>query len=78
MHARDELARPVDAMIDAYVAWREESLGVWSAYRAWSAATEADVELAFANYRAALDREGQAATTYAHFSHQVEQLSRRA
>ena len=57
--------RSVDDMIDAYVEWREECLAVWEADSRWSAADPVDSELAFAAYRAALDREQSACNNYA-------------
>jgi hypothetical protein len=57
--------RTVDDVIDAYVEWREECVGVWEAESRWSAAAPVDAELAFAAYRAALDREECASTNYA-------------
>ncbi|MCW3013362.1 MAG: hypothetical protein JWO02_454 [Solirubrobacterales bacterium] len=45
---------------DAYVDWLEESARVRNAYERWSSAASADAWLAFAVYRAALDREEHA------------------
>jgi hypothetical protein len=50
-----------DDFIENYVSWREEAAGVQSAYVHWQAAQEPDESLAFAAYRAALDREELAA-----------------
>jgi hypothetical protein len=58
----------VDAVLDdplqAYMAWREESRRVASAYRRWHAARGAERRLAFIACRAALDGEDRAAAVY--------------
>ena len=54
----------VDAVIDGYVAWREQSAVVAVAYERWSCAEPADREWAYADYSAALDREEWAAARY--------------
>ena len=51
-------------MTDAYVDWREERAAVWLAYDGWNSAPTADAAVAFAAYRAALDREERAAEVY--------------
>ncbi len=50
-------SRLLDEAVDAYVDWREECAGVWSAYGRWLRATVVDAPLAFSAYRAAVDRE---------------------
>jgi hypothetical protein len=55
----------IDAVMDGYVAWREESAGVETAYGYWVQAGPERREMAFAAYSAALDREEHAAATYA-------------
>jgi hypothetical protein len=62
--ARADLLSLVDALIDAYVSWREESSAVAMAYEYWSIAARADRRLAYSGYVAALDREEKAATMY--------------
>ena len=57
-------SRLLDEAVDAYVDWREECAGVWSAYRRWLRATVVDASLAFSAYRAAVDREECAAHVY--------------
>jgi hypothetical protein len=57
--------RLVDEVIEAYLAWRAESLFVCDAYRRWLRAPRADATLAFAAYAAALDREEHASAWYA-------------
>jgi hypothetical protein len=45
----------------SYVAWRDEAAEVQDAYDDWSAARDSDAAAAFLGYRAALEREEQAA-----------------
>ena len=54
----------IDAVMDRYVAWREESAAVEATYRDWQAARREEEALAFIAYRAALDREERAAEHY--------------
>ena len=54
----------IDAVMDGYVAWREESAAVHVAYGHWLRAEPKERALAFAAYYAALDREERAAATY--------------
>lgn len=54
----------IDAVMDGYVAWREESAGVQTSYGHWLRADSHQRELAFAAYVAALDREERAADAY--------------
>jgi hypothetical protein len=54
-----------NAMIDAYVDWRDACAAAWDAYECWSCAGSADALLAFAAYQAALDQEERAASVYA-------------
>ncbi len=51
----------LDEFIESLISWREEAAGVRSAYTAWRTAVGADEVLAFAIYRAALEREEFAA-----------------
>jgi uncharacterized protein YndB with AHSA1/START domain len=62
----------IDDLIDAYVHWREECLALTRAYQRWSRGTDADRSLAFAAYRAALDREQQASFVCADRSGRVQ------
>jgi hypothetical protein len=55
----------IDAAVDSYVDWREESAAVRRAYRCWAGAARADRPGAFAAYVAALDQEERAGTRYA-------------
>jgi hypothetical protein len=51
-------------LMDVYADWREETSALEDAYERWSSAPEADRALAFAAYKAALDREEQASIVY--------------
>jgi len=62
----------VDATIDRYLNWREESADVDLAYRRWVNGAHADRGLHYAAYVEALDREEHAAREYRAF---VEQIS---
>jgi hypothetical protein len=62
----------IDEMLDAYMGWRRECVTVRTAYREWSTGPGPDRRLAFAAYRAALDREQQASLVYADCSRRVE------
>ena len=54
----------IDAVMDGYVNWREESAAVEAAYHTWRGASPDQRTLAFDDYFAALDREEQAASEY--------------
>jgi hypothetical protein len=58
------ISKLIDAVMDGYVAWREESIAVRAAYREWLRAAPAWRGLAFEDYCAALDREERAAGEY--------------
>jgi hypothetical protein len=62
---RERDRRLGDALIDLYVAWREECSTVQLAYERWRDAAKEDREAAFAAYKAALDREELASDMYA-------------
>ena len=55
----------IDAAVDSYVDWREESAAVRHAYRRWAAADRSERRRAFAAYVAALDQEERAGRRYA-------------
>jgi hypothetical protein len=57
--------RLVDAAIDSYVDWREQSMTTTAAYESWTGAPSSQRLLAFAAYQAALDQEEHAANHYA-------------
>jgi hypothetical protein len=56
----------VDAVIEGYVSWREESAAVTATYERWSSARSQERSNAFQAYVAALDREERAASAYQH------------
>jgi hypothetical protein len=58
------ISKLIDAVMDGYVTWREQSMAVQSAYREWLGAPTGWRELAFADYCEALDREERAASDY--------------
>jgi hypothetical protein len=60
-----ERPRLVQAVMDAYLRWRDECDELSVAYGRWSVAEGADAALAFEDYSAALDREERVAETYA-------------
>jgi hypothetical protein len=55
----------IDRLMDMYVAWREECAALWEAHERWKAVPPAERPIAFASYRAALDREEWASRVYA-------------
>lgn len=55
----------IDHLMDAYIDWREECITLGDAYERWLTVAVAERSLAFAAYRAALDREQQASSVYA-------------
>jgi hypothetical protein len=56
--------RLADELLERYLDWREEAVGVAEAYRRWDVSVARDRELSFGAYRAALDREEHAAAMY--------------
>ena len=60
-----------DAFVDSSVAWRDASEDVRIAYRWWRECTRPQRPLAFAGYRAALDREEQAASIHSDWAERV-------
>jgi hypothetical protein len=62
--AADRSRSLVDKVLDNWVCWREACEDVRSAYDHWMSCDGHERGLAFANYRAALDREDQAARVY--------------
>jgi hypothetical protein len=59
---RRELA---DRLMDTYVEWREECARLQGAYERWATATPCERPLAYAAFRAALDREERSSYVYA-------------
>jgi hypothetical protein len=56
--------RLADDFVERYLCWREECAGVEIAYGRWRGVPQRDRTLAFAAYRAALDREEHAARVF--------------
>jgi hypothetical protein len=65
----------VDAAVAAYRQWRFERDAVRAAYQIWIAASAFREPLDFHAYQAALDREEQAAKTYARLTRRVRHLT---
>jgi hypothetical protein len=61
----------IDAVMDAYIEWREESAEVAATYRTWNEAPAYERTLSYDNYLAALDREELAANVYMRLIEQV-------
>ena len=55
---------PVDDFIDTWICWREACADLAGAYYRWGTAEAPERALAFEGYRAALEREEQAALVY--------------
>jgi hypothetical protein len=55
----------IDDLMDLYVEWREACIALRKAYETWSSVRVAERASAFAEYRAALDREELASAVYA-------------
>lgn len=55
---------PLDALMDSYIHWRDESHAVAESYRTWRSASRPGRDIAFNEYLAALDREERAAWGY--------------
>jgi hypothetical protein len=68
----------IDTAVEAYVEWREESASVWDAYRCWRGADAGEAGVTFWAYRAALEREEQAALVYARHMEEIALAGRRA
>jgi hypothetical protein len=65
MPRRRAITHRINDMTDAYADWVAECISVQDAYEGWSAAGGEDASIAFAVYRAALDREEQASKWFA-------------
>jgi len=61
-------------LVDSWVSWRQASEDVHTAYRWWSECARPERALAFAGYRAALDREQQAASVLSDWAELVHPL----
>lgn len=62
--ASDLPAWETDAFLESYVHWREASDAVRAAYELWRDAQQRERRLAYAAYRAALDREEHSALMF--------------
>jgi hypothetical protein len=62
--ANDPVDFVVDEFLETWICWREACGDVRTAYLRWAQSDAEQRELAFAGYRAALDREDQAARVY--------------
>src|SRR5918996_3571835 len=62
----------IDALMEAYVEWREECATLRRAYERWLSFPTWERELAFAAYTAALDREQQASIVYSNWIERVQ------
>jgi hypothetical protein len=63
-----------DAFVESWVSWREASEDVRTAYWWWSECARPRRALAFAGYRAALDREQHAASIHSDWAERVGAL----
>jgi len=63
-----------DAFLDSWVSWRESCEDVRSAYGWWTACARPQRALAFVGYRAALDREQQAASIHSDWAERIRAL----
>jgi hypothetical protein len=64
----------IDGFVDSWVSWREASEDVRTAYRWWSDCAQPHRALAFAVYRAALEREQQAASIHSDWAQRIGAL----
>jgi hypothetical protein len=60
-----------DAFLDSWVSWRESCEDVRGAYRRWRECPGPQRALAFAGYRAALDREQHAASIHSGWAERI-------
>jgi hypothetical protein len=65
----------IGEMLERYISWREECYAVRMAYQQWAGSGRRERRLAYAGYLAALDREEQAARTYAGHVDRVRRLA---
>ncbi len=61
----------IDRLMEMYLEWREECASLGTAYERWLSVPIEERNLAFAAYRAALDREEQASAVYAKHLNEV-------
>ena len=72
----DERRSTVDEFMDSWVCWREACEDVRSAYDRWDKSEPPQRPLAFESYRAALEREEQAALVHAIWTERVRVAER--
>jgi hypothetical protein len=63
----------VDEFLESYVSWREACEDVCAAYERWGTSKPTQRTLAFGWYRAALDREEDAALVHSKFAARLSQ-----
>jgi hypothetical protein len=63
-NAEERFRSLVDELIESWVCWREACEDVRRAYECWGQCRAPQRAVAFGSYRAALDREDQAARVY--------------
>ena len=66
----------VDEVVESLVCWREACEDVRDAYAFWGRCREAQAGLAYAGYRAALDREDHAAHVFAMWADRLRAAAR--
>ena len=71
----DPQLRLTDAFLEGYICWREECLAVQDAYERWAQVGTPDRGMAFAAYRAAIDREEQAARMFHACTEQIAEAT---
>jgi hypothetical protein len=69
--ARERLEALVDEFLDTRIYWREACQDVQAAYERWEQSEAGQRGLAYVIYRAALDREDQAARVYSIWTERV-------
>jgi hypothetical protein len=66
----------VDEFVESYVCWREACDDVRSAYAGWGKREAPARDLGFGGYRAALDREEQAARVHSDWAERLRSVER--
>ena len=74
IRAQSRRSAIADAFIDSWVSWRESCQDVHDAYRSWTESARPQRAMAFAGYRAALDREQHAASIYSDLAERIRAL----
>jgi hypothetical protein len=68
----------VDEFLETWICWREACGDVRAAYARWTESNAEQRDLAFAGYRAALDREDQAARVHSLWTERLRTARRSA